>query len=170
MTMSRACGCYIVIVWQVTLPCEYLCCCTVVPTSKIHRFICDYLQEPSVATLRLCHIAQTRPHSRLSHPEVSTRLRLPTSALHLFLSPPSALKAKSLTLVFHPYSSAQVLPTTRLVIQDLDLSRQPAMREANFAFPAQNRACVCISSQLYDRRGWFSLFRLESFTHFWFWW
>ena len=27
------------------------------------------------------------------------------------------------------------------------------MREANFAFPAQNRACVCISSQLYDRRG-----------------
>ncbi|KAG9316086.1 hypothetical protein JVU11DRAFT_3757 [Chiua virens] len=26
------------------------------------------------------------------------------------------------------------------------------MREANFAFPAQNRACVCISSQLYDRR------------------
>lgn len=30
------------------------------------------------------------------------------------------------------------------------------MREANFAFPAQNRACVCISSQLYDRRGLFS--------------
>lgn len=27
------------------------------------------------------------------------------------------------------------------------------MRESNFAFPAQNRACVCISSQLYDRRG-----------------
>ncbi|KAI0833894.1 hypothetical protein BC628DRAFT_1307478 [Trametes gibbosa] len=26
------------------------------------------------------------------------------------------------------------------------------MRESNFAFPAQNRACVCISSQLYDRR------------------
>ena len=27
------------------------------------------------------------------------------------------------------------------------------MRESNFAFPAQNRAAVCISSQLYDRRG-----------------
>ena len=27
------------------------------------------------------------------------------------------------------------------------------MRESNFAFPAQNRACVCITSQLYDRRG-----------------
>lgn len=27
------------------------------------------------------------------------------------------------------------------------------MRESNFAFPAQNRASVCISSQLYDRRG-----------------
>lgn len=27
------------------------------------------------------------------------------------------------------------------------------MRESSFAFPAQNRACVCISSQLYDRRG-----------------
>ncbi|KAF9016140.1 hypothetical protein BDZ89DRAFT_1166425 [Hymenopellis radicata] len=26
------------------------------------------------------------------------------------------------------------------------------MRESNFAFPAQNKACVCISSQLYDRR------------------
>ncbi|ETW82563.1 hypothetical protein HETIRDRAFT_382653, partial [Heterobasidion irregulare TC 32-1] len=26
------------------------------------------------------------------------------------------------------------------------------MRESNFAFPAQNRASVCISSQLYDRR------------------
>ncbi|KAF9223218.1 hypothetical protein BS17DRAFT_781502 [Gyrodon lividus] len=26
------------------------------------------------------------------------------------------------------------------------------MRESNIAFPAQNRACVCISSQLYDRR------------------
>ncbi|KAI0293510.1 hypothetical protein B0F90DRAFT_1822026 [Multifurca ochricompacta] len=26
------------------------------------------------------------------------------------------------------------------------------MRESNFAFPAQNRAAVCISSQLYDRR------------------
>ncbi|KAF9230393.1 hypothetical protein BU15DRAFT_91118 [Melanogaster broomeanus] len=26
------------------------------------------------------------------------------------------------------------------------------MRESNYAFPAQNRACVCISSQLYDRR------------------
>ncbi|KAH7884857.1 hypothetical protein F5I97DRAFT_1812282 [Phlebopus sp. FC_14] len=26
------------------------------------------------------------------------------------------------------------------------------MRESSFAFPAQNRACVCISSQLYDRR------------------
>ncbi|KZT06101.1 uncharacterized protein LAESUDRAFT_743562 [Laetiporus sulphureus 93-53] len=26
------------------------------------------------------------------------------------------------------------------------------MRESNFAFPVQNRACVCISSQLYDRR------------------
>lgn len=29
------------------------------------------------------------------------------------------------------------------------------MRESNFAFPAQNKACVCISSQLYDRRGTF---------------
>jgi hypothetical protein len=28
-----------------------------------------------------------------------------------------------------------------------------AMRESNFAFPAQNRACVCITAQLYDRRG-----------------
>jgi hypothetical protein len=27
------------------------------------------------------------------------------------------------------------------------------MRETNFCFPAQNRASVCISSQLYDRRG-----------------
>ncbi|GJE85597.1 zinc finger MYND domain-containing protein [Phanerochaete sordida] len=26
------------------------------------------------------------------------------------------------------------------------------MRESNFAFPAQSRACVCITSQLYDRR------------------
>ncbi|KAF8628607.1 hypothetical protein AX15_003813 [Amanita polypyramis BW_CC] len=26
------------------------------------------------------------------------------------------------------------------------------MRESNFAFPAQNKACVCISAQLYDRR------------------
>ncbi|KAI5115212.1 hypothetical protein M0805_003567 [Coniferiporia weirii] len=26
------------------------------------------------------------------------------------------------------------------------------MRESNFAFPAQNRECVCITSQLYDRR------------------
>ncbi|KAJ3854949.1 hypothetical protein EV368DRAFT_9958, partial [Lentinula lateritia] len=26
------------------------------------------------------------------------------------------------------------------------------MRESNFAFPAQNKACVCITSQLYDRR------------------
>lgn len=31
------------------------------------------------------------------------------------------------------------------------------MRESNFAFPAQNRACVCISSQLYDRRGTYIL-------------
>jgi hypothetical protein len=29
------------------------------------------------------------------------------------------------------------------------------MRESNFAFPGQNRASVCISSQLYDRRGLF---------------
>lgn len=29
------------------------------------------------------------------------------------------------------------------------------MRESNFAFPAQNKACVCITSQLYDRRGEF---------------
>ncbi len=28
-----------------------------------------------------------------------------------------------------------------------------SMRESNFSFPAQNRACVTISSQLYDRRG-----------------
>lgn len=27
------------------------------------------------------------------------------------------------------------------------------MRESNYAFPAQNKACVCITSQLYDRRG-----------------
>ncbi|KIK39596.1 hypothetical protein CY34DRAFT_808121 [Suillus luteus UH-Slu-Lm8-n1] len=27
------------------------------------------------------------------------------------------------------------------------------MRESNHAFPAQNRACVCITSQCYDRRG-----------------
>ncbi|KAJ7278397.1 hypothetical protein C8J57DRAFT_1059903 [Mycena rebaudengoi] len=26
------------------------------------------------------------------------------------------------------------------------------MRESNFTFPAQNKACVCITSQLYDRR------------------
>ncbi|KIL65793.1 hypothetical protein M378DRAFT_76549 [Amanita muscaria Koide BX008] len=26
------------------------------------------------------------------------------------------------------------------------------MRESNFAFPAQNKACVCINTQLYDRR------------------
>ncbi|KZT58130.1 hypothetical protein CALCODRAFT_412957, partial [Calocera cornea HHB12733] len=26
------------------------------------------------------------------------------------------------------------------------------MRESNFSFPSQNRACVCITSQLYDRR------------------
>jgi hypothetical protein len=26
-------------------------------------------------------------------------------------------------------------------------------RESNFAFPAQNRAAVCISSELYDRHG-----------------
>lgn len=26
------------------------------------------------------------------------------------------------------------------------------MRESNFAFPGQNKACVCITSQLYDRR------------------
>ncbi|KAJ7053470.1 hypothetical protein C8F01DRAFT_1064654 [Mycena amicta] len=26
------------------------------------------------------------------------------------------------------------------------------MRESNFAFPAQNKACVCITSPLYDRR------------------
>lgn len=31
------------------------------------------------------------------------------------------------------------------------------MRESSFAFPGQNRACVCISSQLYDRRGLFSV-------------
>lgn len=29
----------------------------------------------------------------------------------------------------------------------------PTMRESNFNFPAQNRACVCISQALYDRRG-----------------
>ncbi|ORY82999.1 hypothetical protein BCR35DRAFT_303673 [Leucosporidium creatinivorum] len=27
------------------------------------------------------------------------------------------------------------------------------MRESNFNLPAQNRACVCISQALYDRRG-----------------
>ena len=27
------------------------------------------------------------------------------------------------------------------------------MRESNFAFPAQNKACVCITSQLYYWRG-----------------
>lgn len=37
-----------------------------------------------------------------------------------------------------------------------------AMRESNFAFPAQNRACVCITSQLYDRRGECTLQRLLS--------
>ena len=35
------------------------------------------------------------------------------------------------------------------------------MRESNFAFPAQNKACVCITSQLYDRRGTFLLFPSE---------
>ena len=37
----------------------------------------------------------------------------------------------------------------------LSPAHQQAMRESNFAFPAQNRACVCITSQLYDRRGAF---------------
>jgi hypothetical protein len=37
------------------------------------------------------------------------------------------------------------------------------MRESNFAFPTQNKACVCITSQLYDRRGECS-FRIEVHT------
>ena len=36
------------------------------------------------------------------------------------------------------------------------------MRESNFAFPAQNKACVCITSQLYDRRGAFCPFLFSS--------
>lgn len=43
------------------------------------------------------------------------------------------------------------------------------MRESNFAFPPQNRACVCITSQLYDRRGRSSatvLVHLFTFLHF----
>jgi hypothetical protein len=41
------------------------------------------------------------------------------------------------------------------------------MREANFAFPAQNRACVCITSQLYDRRGMLHDFlsSIDNLTH-----
>lgn len=38
------------------------------------------------------------------------------------------------------------------------------MRESNFAFPAQNKACVCISSQLYDRRALDTLTPLPLFN------
>lgn len=37
------------------------------------------------------------------------------------------------------------------------------MRDSNYSFPAQNRVCVSITAQLYDRRGesrrscWFSV-------------
>lgn len=34
--------------------------------------------------------------------------------------------------------------------------RHDEMRESNFNFATQNRACVCVSSALYDRRGEFS--------------
>ncbi|KAH8104443.1 hypothetical protein DFH11DRAFT_1647679, partial [Phellopilus nigrolimitatus] len=42
------------------------------------------------------------------------------------------------------------------------------MRESYFAFPAQNRACVCITFQLYDRKAldtMSSLPLLNSLTH-----
>lgn len=41
------------------------------------------------------------------------------------------------------------------------------MRESNFSQPNQNRACVCISSALYDRRGKFKfllIFISDSFS------
>ncbi|KAJ6619161.1 hypothetical protein B0H10DRAFT_2370318 [Mycena sp. CBHHK59/15] len=42
------------------------------------------------------------------------------------------------------------------------------MRESNLAFPAQNKACVCTTSQLYDRRALDTSSALplfNSFTH-----
>ncbi|KAF5366220.1 hypothetical protein D9758_005706 [Tetrapyrgos nigripes] len=42
-------------------------------------------------------------------------------------------------------------PFSSLCWSDL-LGSSGNMRESNFAFPVQNKACVCITSQLYDRR------------------
>ncbi|KAB5589716.1 MYND finger protein [Ceratobasidium theobromae] len=53
-------------------------------------------------------------------------------------------------------TSTQPATTDRLLYLRLGGGRhlisRGTMRESNFAFPPQNRACVCITSQLYDRR------------------
>ena len=52
-----------------------------------------------------------------------------------------------------PTQRARVCATPHPFLHTHSPSTFRLMREANFAFPNQNRACVCISSQLYDRRG-----------------
>jgi hypothetical protein len=46
-----------------------------------------------------------------------------------------------------------VLTAQTLATLSPPLSDCRTMREPNHSFPSQNRACVCITSQLYDRRG-----------------
>ena len=90
----------------------------------MHRFICDYLQERSTRNLLVCHIAQTKPHTRLSHPEVSTRLSEPSSkrrvTFHLsFLplsSPPESQK----------FDRRNPIQLSSSFIKDLDLSHPSA--------------------------------------------
>lgn len=91
---------------------------------KMHRFICDYLQERSTRNLLVCHIAQTKPHTRLSHPEVSTRLSEPSPkrrvTFHLsFLplsSPPESQK----------FDRRNPIQLSSSFIKDLDLSHPSA--------------------------------------------
>jgi hypothetical protein len=88
------------------------------------------VEERSVA-VSVPHWPNKATQPRLSHPEVSTRLRKPSSSvepLDIFpFFPHSPFeKAKSLTVVFQTISSAQAFPTTRFIIQDLDLSHPSA--------------------------------------------
>jgi hypothetical protein len=68
--------------------------------------------------------------------------RLSTPRLSIFLSSRLISEHLPSNPLFFPFFLSLSLRITTL-----------RMRESNFAFPAQNRAAVCISSQLYDRRG-----------------
>ncbi|KAI0364252.1 hypothetical protein BV20DRAFT_974684 [Pilatotrama ljubarskyi] len=97
------------------------------------------------------HGGQTRPHkgsvrSRTAQttPSTSSSSSSTASTTHTTLPPPSLPTTTTPHTPSSLFACCQPPPRASSIARD--------MRESNFAFPAQNRACVCISSQLYDRR------------------